>query len=163
MQNAGQPSQWHTAQWGMWGWFETILKLIGVVAGILAFAASNAASPLAIGDNPHLAALILLALLALGALAQVGIRFTQRETISFAFAILNLVGHLALLVAVLRVPDQPTLAMVFGGCYALGQLVKLQFLRATGYTEGGANTTAMLGVAALMAILYALLAVLMLF
>ena len=58
------------------------------------------------GDNPHLAAVILLALLTLASLAQVGIRFTQRETISLIFAVLNLLGHLGLLIALLRVPDR---------------------------------------------------------
>lgn len=162
MSNMTQSQGWHTAQWGTWGWAETILKLIAIVAGILAFINSDAAAPFLIGDNPHLAALVVLALLTLGALGQLGIRFMQRETISFGFAVLNLLGHLGLLIAVLRVPDQPTLSLVFGAFYTLGQIVKIQFLRVTGYTEGGASTRGMLIVSVVMAVAYALFAILML-
>ena len=176
MGNMTQSQGWHTAQWGTWGWFETILKLIAIGAGILAFAGSDAANALTVGASPagsntgtlvvvgnsHLAALVVLALLTLAALAQLGIRFMQRETISLGFAVLNLLGHLGLLVALLRVPDQPALPLIFGVFYLLGQIVKIQFLRVTGYTEGGANTTGMLRVAAIMAAIYALFAILML-
>ena len=34
--------------------------------------------------------------------------------------------------------------MIFGVFYVLGQVIKLQFLRVTGYTEGGANSSGML-------------------
>lgn len=163
MGNMTQSQGWHTTEWGVWGWIETILKLVALGAGILAFVASDAAAPLMIGDNPHPIALALIAFLALGALGQLGIRFVQREVSSFVFAILNLLGHAGLLVAVLRAPDQPTLALVFGGFYALGQIVKTQFLRVTGYTEGGANTAAMQIIAVVEAVLYAAFAISMLF
>lgn len=163
MQNSSQAQGWHTAEWGTWGWLETILKLIGAFAGVVAFVNSDSSAPLRIGDNPHLIALALFALLALGALAQVGIRFVQRETISFGFAILNLLGHAALLVAILRVPPDITMTTIFGAFYVLGQIVKLQFLRATGYTEGGSNSTGMQMVAVAQAAMYAVFAILMLF
>jgi hypothetical protein len=162
MQNSGQAQGWRTAEWGMWGWIETILKLVGVGAGILAFINSDASASLLVGDNPHLAALVVLVLLTLGAFLQLAVRFVQRETVSFGFAILNVLGHLGLLIAVLRVPDQPTLALVFGASYVLGQIVKLQFLRTTGHTEGGSNSAAMLGIAVAQGALYALFAILML-
>lgn len=163
MQNAGRTSQWHTAEWGAWGWLETILKLIAVFAGAVAFASTDASAPLRIGDNPHVIALALIALLALGSLAQVTIRFIQRETISFAFSLFNLAGHLAALVAVLRVPQPPTWVLLFGVFYLLGQLVKLQFLRVTGYTEGGSTSSGMQLVAVAQGAVYALFAILMLF
>ncbi|MCC6805353.1 MAG: hypothetical protein IT319_20910 [Anaerolineae bacterium] len=163
MGNMTQAQGWHTAEWGLWGWVETILKLVALGAGILAFVDSDAAAPLMIGDNPHPIALALIALLALGALGQLGIRFAQREVSSFVFAILNLLGHVGLLIAVLRIPDQPALSLVFGGFYALGQIVKVQFLRVTGYTEGGATPAAMQIIAVVEGVLYAAFAILMLF
>lgn len=153
---------WHTARWGTLGWAETILKLIGLGAGVLAFLNSDASAALRIGDNPHLAAAILLLVLTLGAVFQLVVRFGQKETISLGFAVLNLVGHLALLVALLRVPADVTLAVIFGVMYVLGQLVKLQFLRTTGYTEGGASTRAMMGVTAAITAAYLLLVILVL-
>jgi hypothetical protein len=149
-----QPLGWHTAQWGAWGWAETILKLIAIVAGIVAFFQSS--GDLVIGGNPHLAAVIVLALAALASIAQVVIRFTQKEIVSMIFALLNLLGHLGLLIALLRAPMAATFPVVFGVFYVLGQLTKLQFLRVTGYTEGGANSSAMLRTTTIIAALYAL-------
>ena len=160
MQQNAQTQGWHTAQWGTWGWAETILKLIAILAGIIAF--FQTAGDLVIGGNPHLAAVIVLALAALASIAQLGIRFTQKEIVSLIFAVLNLLGHFGLLIALLRVPTDLTLALVFGVFYVLGQLTKVQFLRVTGYTEGGANTSAMLRTTGVIAILYIVFTVLLL-
>lgn len=162
MHQETQPQGWHTSEWGAWGWLETILKLVALAAGVIAFFQSNAANPLVIGDNPHLAALILLGLETLGAVVQLGIRYVQREVVSFVFAILNLLGHLGLLVALLRVPTDLTLFIIFGVFYVLGQLVKIQFLRTSGYTEGGASSRGMIMVSLVMAASYAVFVVLML-
>ncbi|MBI1256056.1 MAG: hypothetical protein GC204_01170 [Chloroflexi bacterium] len=159
MQNL-QGQSWHTAQWGTWGWGETILKLIAIAAGIVAFFQS--AGDFVIGGNPHLAAVIVIALAALASVGQVGIRFMQKEIISLIFAVLNLLGHFGLLIALLRVPTDLTLALVFGVFYVLGQLTKLQFLRVTGYTEGGANTSAMLRVTGVITVIYIVFTVLLL-
>ncbi len=151
---------WHTSEWGAWGWAETILKLVALGAGIIAFLQSNAASPLVFGENPHLLAVILCGLMALGSVVQLGFRFLQREIISFAFAVVNLLGHFGMFIALLRVPAEMTLLVVFGVFYVLGQVVKVQFLRVTGYTEGPADSRGMIRVSWAMAAAYALLVVL---
>jgi len=120
-----------------------------------------AGSSFMLGGNPNLAALIVLALLTLASIAQVVIRFGQRETISMGFAVLNLLGHVALLIAVAQVPHHRLWPVLFGVFYVIGQLIKIQFLRVTGYTESGANTTGMLRTAGVMAVVYALFAILM--
>ena len=160
MQQNAQTQGWHTAQWGTWGWIETILKLIAIVAGIIAFVQSR--GEIVFSGNPHLAAVIVLALAALASIAQVVIRLTQKEIISTVFAILNLLGHFGLLIALLRVPPDLTLALVFGVFYVLGQLTKIQFLRVTGYTEGGANSSAMLRTTGVITLIYVVITVLLL-
>ncbi len=162
MQKNAQVQGWHTVEWGTWGWAETILKLIAIVLGILAFFGSNAASDLVIGGNPHLAAVILFALLTLFSVGQVGIRYTQKETVSMIFAVLNFLGHAALLIALLRVPTDLTLPILFGVFYTLGGIVKVQFMRVTGYTEGGADSPTMIRVAAIMALPYLVFVILLL-
>ena len=159
-QTQAEPARWHTAQWGTWGWAETILKLIAIVAGLIAFVQSR--GEFVLGGNPHLAAVIVLALLSLASIAQVVIRLTQKEIVSMIFAVLNLLGHFGLLIALLRVPPDRTLAIVFGVFYVLGQLTKVQFLRVTGYTESGANSSAMLRTTGVIAALYAVFIILVL-
>lgn len=158
MQNSAQG--WHVSEWGLWGWVETIFKVIALIAGIVAFFGANSANPLTIGGNPHLAAAILLALLTLLSLVALGIRFQQKEIISLIFGIMNFLGHLGLLIALLRLPDSMTLSIVFGIFYTIGQLTKLQFLNTSGYTESGQTKSGMLRFAVGMAVAYALFTIL---
>jgi hypothetical protein len=116
-----------------------------------------------IGGNPHLLAVALLALMTLAAFFQLFVRFIQKETLSFVFAVLNALGHLALLIALLRVPTSMTLAVVFGLMFVLGQAAKIRFLSLTGYTEGGSDVQQMKRVAAVMGFIYIALTVFALF
>jgi hypothetical protein len=153
---------WHTAEWGVWGWAETIVKLVGIGAGMLAFIQSDSSRAFVVGGNPHLAAVILLALLVLLTVGALAIRFGQREVISMIFAVLNFLGHVGLLIALLRVPDQRTLPIVFGVAFVLGELVKQRFLAVTGYTESGRSSSAMMNFSRGLAVVYALFTVLVL-
>jgi hypothetical protein len=143
MQVNTQVQGWHVTNWGLWGWAETALKAIGIGAGVLAFIASASTPDLVFGGNPELAAIILLALLTLGTVVALGLRLQQREIISIAFSVFNILGHIGLFIALLRVPDQNTLPVVFGVAYVLGELTKQRFLSLTGYTEAGQNSRSM--------------------
>ena len=139
-----QTQGWHVANWGLWGWIETGLKLVGIAAGILAFFNSSSVSTLTIGGNPHLAAVILLALLTLLTIGVIFIRIRQQEVISVIYAILSFLGHAGLLIALLRLPDQTTYAIIFGVFFALGELAKQRFLTISGYTENGMSSGSIL-------------------
>ncbi len=158
MQNSAQG--WHVAEWGLWGWVETLFKLVALIAGIAAFFASNSATPLTIGGNPHLAAAVVMLLLTLLSLVALAIRVQQKEIISLIFGIVNFLGHAGILHAILRLPDSMTLSLVFGVFYTVGQLTKLQFLNASGYTENGQTQSGMLRFAIGMAVAYALFTIL---
>src|SRR5258708_19996782 len=94
MQTTTTNQSWHMAQWGTWGWLETIAKCVALIAGFIAYFNTIPGASFMLGGNPHLAALILLALLTLASIAQVPIRFGQPETTSMVFAFLNLLGPL---------------------------------------------------------------------
>jgi hypothetical protein len=143
MQTTAQQG-WHTAQWGTWGWLETIVKSIALFIGFIAFF-STPMTGITLSGNPHLAALIVLALLTLGTVGQLVIRWQQREIISFIFAIFHFLGHAALLIALAQVPHDRLWPLLFGIFYTIGTLLKIQFLRITGYTESGATSSLMIG------------------
>jgi hypothetical protein len=153
---------WHTAQWGTWGWLETIVKCIAFLVGAAGLINPLPGVFMLIG-NPHLAALIVLTLLTLFAAGQVTVRFNQRETISFGFAIIHFLGNVAILIEVAQVPHHNLWPVLFGVIYVVGQLLKLQFLRTSAYTELGMDRPIMLRIASLIAGLYVLFTVLMLF
>lgn len=150
---------WHVADWGFWGWLETGLKLIGIVAGFVAFFNSSAVSALTIGGSPRLAAVILVAVLALAMIGVVFMRITQKEIISVIYSIVNALGHVALLFALLRVPTQTTLPIIFAVMFILGELAKQRFLAISGYTEGGQNSAAMVRFSRIVAAIYLVLAI----
>jgi len=144
MQSDTQSQQWHVAQWGLLGWIETILKLIAFGAGLLAFFVSLSAPGFILLGNPHLAAIVVLVFATLFVLGMVVLRFQQKEIISMIFGVLQALGFLGLLFALLRIIDVKGLALVFGLFWTAGQIVKLQFLRTTGYTELGITKDGMI-------------------
>ena len=150
---------WHVANWGFWGWLETAIKLIGIVAAYIAFFNSSGISDLTIGGSPRLAAIIVLALLTLAMVGVVFIRIMQKELISIGYSILNALGHIALLIALLRVPTQTTLAIIFAVAFVLGELAKQRFLAISGYVEGGSNTATMVMFSRTIAVVYLVLAI----
>lgn len=155
--NTGNTRTWHVDRWGVWGWIETVLKLIGLGAGLLAFFGSlSTTAGFMLGDNPNLAAVIVLALLTVASLGVLFVRYQQREVISMAFAVAQVLGHVGLLVALLRQPEQTTFAVIFGVFMVLGQLAKMVFLRVTGFTEAGQTPQAMQIATGVLAAFYAL-------
>ena len=134
------PIGWHIKNWGFWGWLETAIKSIGILAGWSAFANSLSTSEFMLANNPRLAAVIVLFLLALPLIGITFYRIYQREIITIIYTICSLTAHWAMLVAMLRTPDQRGIAIVFGVAFAIGELTKSYFLRTSGYTEGGLKT-----------------------
>jgi hypothetical protein len=144
MQQTAKSQGFFVGQWGVWGWVETILRVIGLVAGLGALSGPFAGGGIVIGGNPELGAVIVVALLTLIGLPLVLVRVGQRELISIAFAILNFLGHAALLIALLQIPVTLVPALVFGIFHILGLFAKFVFLRASGYTESGQTTPKMI-------------------
>ena len=137
---------WHVANWGTWAWIETGLKLVAIGAALLAFITSNAANPLIISGNPELAAVIFVGLMTLFTIVPLVLRFTQKEVISMIYAILNFLGHVGLLITLLRFQpsDSPVLPLIFALFMVFGELAKQRWLVISGYTENGQTTAQML-------------------
>lgn len=150
---------WHIAAWGFWGWAETVVKGIGIGAGLLALVNSFNGDDLMIGDNPRLAALVVSGLLTLFTLVALGLRIQQREIISLIFAILNFTAHVGVLLSILRVPDETTLPIVLGVSSFVGERIKDHFLIVSGYTELGQSTSQMRNFSNGLSLIYVLLVI----
>jgi hypothetical protein len=150
---------WHLQNWGIWGWAETALKLIGIAAVAFGLLGAVPTFSLNIPLNAKLLAVILLALLSLLSLVIITIRFGQREIIAFGFSILNALGHISALLLLLQSTVIPHYPAVFAITYLLGEAVKYQFLRVTGYTESGRDQKAMLQLPTALLVVYLLIAI----
>jgi hypothetical protein len=137
----GQAVAWHTRNWDTLGWLETLAKGVGIGAAVVgAFIAG--AAPIAV-SGLGLAAAAVAGLLTLASIVQLILRVKQREIISLAFAVANLLGAGALLRVVLTAPAMVWVPVTFGGAYLVGELIKQRFLAQSGYTEDGQTTRQM--------------------
>lgn len=157
-----KPSEkgWHVANWGLWGWIETALKLVTAGAGILAFLTSPSDAPLQLSGNPEQMPILLIAGGLIGLTGMAIFRVMQREIISIAFAISLWLGHVAMLIALLRLHGASPYGIVFALFYILGELAKQRFLAGTGYTEGGLSSRNIRAGSALLIGLYTVLLIL---
>lgn len=147
---------WHIADWGFWGWLETAVKGVGILAGIIAFISTSGEETRSFSDHPELGALIILGLFGVVAVAVLGLRVMQREIISIIFWLLSVFAHWGLFLALLRHPDARFFAVLFGLAFIAGEVVKQRFLVVSGYTENGQSTAAMVNFSRSIAFFYLL-------
>jgi len=159
MESTTQTQGWHVGKWGTYGWLETIARGIGIGLAFVALALSTLGRDMTISGNSELAAVILLALLTLLWTGVLYMRYQQREIIAMIFGIFNALGHAALLIALLKLPEQNVLAIGFAIAYIVAELIKRVFLTTTGYTESGRTPERMLMVSSVFTGVYILLLV----
>jgi hypothetical protein len=136
-----QTKTWHVASWGTLGWLETGAKVVGIIAGIIAFSTASSQPQLPLAGFANTAAAILLGLMTLGVIGSIFIRIYQREIISIIFAIASALGHAGMSFYLLRGMQDNTLPVIFGVAYIVGELIKQRFIATTGYSELGVNSS----------------------
>lgn len=123
---------WHMRRWGPLAWAETSLKSAGVVVGVAALISALGAA----ADGPsgiRRAQVIVLGLLSVGLLAAIADRLADREIVGVVFIVLMNVGHWCMTIALARDADLGAHLVVFCALMLTGDLVKLVFLRTTGF------------------------------
>jgi len=135
---------WHIKRWGILGWVETVLKVAAIGVAVILFINTSGADGLTLSGHPRLFSVILLALLTLATLGQISLRLKLKDIIAMAFAMGFLIGHLCLLIGMLRAPDVLSYPLAFGVLVLLGDVVKLRFMQVTHYTEAGVGTSGLI-------------------
>lgn len=127
-----RPGGWHVARWGPLGWTETVLKGGGVAVGVAALLVALG-EPADGASGARLAQVIILGLLSVGLVAAIADRVADREVIGVVFVIAMNLGHWCMTVALARDGDLAGYLVAFSALMLAGDLVKLVFLRATGF------------------------------
>jgi len=135
---------WHIATWGFLGWLETGIKLVGILSAVVAVTQIVPTESIEITGFLHGLTIAVIGLITLFILPVIFIRIYQREIISILFAIMNTIGHLAMLYFAVYTSEQSLLPVIFAVAYVFGELVKQRFLSTIGYTEMGQETSQML-------------------
>jgi hypothetical protein len=130
----GAERGWYVASWHPLAWLETELKVVAHVVALVALWNALGRSGWAWPAGLPLVQCVVLAFLALGLTAAIFDRLAEREVIAMAFVILNNLAHWGMVVALTSPPGPGALLRIFAVFMLAGDLVKLVFLRVSGFT-----------------------------
>lgn len=125
--------RWHIAQWGTLAWIETGIKLAAHAVAIVALLRALSGGPYALPEGWRLAQFALMGLMALGLVGAIFDRILEREIIAMAFVILNNVAHWGMAFALTASVGPGALLPLFCALMLAGDLVKLVFLKTSGF------------------------------
>ena len=157
MTTSREAPAWHVARWGLLGWIETAFKSAAFLCAYVALATSITTGWAAPGWI-RVAELVLIGIATAGLLAAIGDRLLEREIIAMVFVVFNNLAHLALLASLVTTAGPGRLLTVFALLMLCGELVKIRFLRSTGFTVRDTPAAVVIGLTAAYATLYALAA-----
>ena len=119
---------WHVARWGVLGWAETLVKLVGIV---LAIGAALRGGAWAFSSTHPLAHGLLLAI-TVGYVVAILDRWTDKEIVAMVFVLAMVLGHVAMAYASGR-SDWPGVTLrLFAASMLAGDLLKLAWFAKTG-------------------------------
>ncbi len=145
---------WHWANWGPLGLIETVIKGVAFLVAYAAFlrtANSSFVSP----AGAAAAEVILLGLAELGLLAAIRDRLIEREVTAFVFVLANNAAHLGLIWSLCTVKGAGAAVWMFALLMLAGELVKIAFLRTTGFTVRGHSSQLLVALTGVYAAIYA--------
>ncbi len=145
---------WHVAQWGTLGWIETAIKSVAFLCAYVALAMSITTG-WSIPRGVRVVEFVLIGVATLGLLAAIGDRLLEREVVSMVFVVFNDLAHLALLTSLVTTAGPGRLLTAFAVLMTCGELVKIRFLRTTGFTVRNTPTSVVIGLVTAYALVYA--------
>jgi hypothetical protein len=151
--------RWHVGDYGLLGWAETGVKAVAFAIAYVALARALDGD-LATPGGVQIAELVLLGVAELGLLLAIGDRLIQRELIAAVFVLFANTAHLCMLYALCTVPGPGHLLTYFCAFMLAGELVKLLFLRETGFTVRETAPVVVQGLVVAYALIYAVAIVL---
>lgn len=134
---------WYIGNWSGLALIETLLKLAGLAAAIIALIQAFSGTPVS-PTGTQLLQVLTLGILALGLVGAIGDRLIEREIIAMGFVLLNNIGHWGMVFALLRSPLPGALLLIFAGLFLLGDLVKVRWLLTSGFTVRNVPTRVLL-------------------
>ena len=152
------PPAWHIGDWGPLAWAETALKTAGILVGIAALLTASDHEPDG-ASGARLAAVVILAVLSLGLVAGILDRLAGRELVGFLFILGMVAGHVAMTVALARDGGLEGYLAAFAALMLAGDLVKLVFLRTTGFRARDVPPAVVYGLTSSYAVAYVALLV----
>ena len=145
------------ARWGRLGWIETCIKSAAFLCAY-AVLASSITTGWSTPGRVRVAELVLIGIATIGLLAAIGDRLLEREIVSMVFVCFNNLAHVALLASLLTTAGPGRLLTAFAVLMICGELVKIRFLRSTGFAVRKTPASIVIGLTTAYAAVYALAA-----
>ena len=137
---------WYLGKWPILAWLETFIKVLALAIGFFALTnAFRSDAQLAFPEGVKLAQFTIQAMLTLGLIAAIFDRIQEREIIAMIFLILNNLGHIGILSALLNPFFQSNLLISFWILMLLGDVTKVFFLRFHKFSVRNASPAVMYG------------------
>ena len=145
--------RWHVGDYGWLGWAETGVKAVAFAVAFVAVAHALDRE-LATPHGIHVFELIVLGVAELGLVLAIGDRIIERELIALGFVLFANAAHLCMLFAILSVPGPGVLLSAFCALMFAGEMIKLGFLRSTGFRVREVAPVVVQGLVAAYAVIY---------
>ncbi len=129
--------RWYVGNWSPLGWLETVIKAAAFVVAFSTLATALSNGVFTAPSGIRLVQVIVLVLLTLGLVGAIFERYMQREIIAMVFVLVNNVAHWGMVYALLVLPDIGNALPIFVSLMLCGDVVKLVWLRVSGYTQDG--------------------------
>lgn len=155
MTPAPETNQWHVARWGALGWIETGIKSAAFLCAYVALA-SSITTGWSTPNGIRTVELVLVGIATLGLVAAIGDRVLEREIVSMVFVCFNNLAHLTLLASLVTASGPGRLLTAFALLMTCGELVKIRFLRSTGFTVRNTPASIVIGLTTAYAMVYVL-------
>lgn len=129
--------RWYVGNWSPLGWLETVIKAAAFLVAFITLANALSNGVFTAPSGIRLVQVIVLAVLALGLIGAIVERYMQREIIAMVFVLLNNIAHWGMVYALLTLADVDNPLTIFAALMLCGDVVKLVWLRVSGYTQDG--------------------------
>jgi uncharacterized membrane protein YidH (DUF202 family) len=146
---------WHVASWPALAWLETAVKLVALGVGVDAFVRAGGGSP-DFGAG-RVAQIAILGVLCLGLLAAIVDRLANREIVAMGFVVLNNLGHLAMLTALVMHAGTDGHLVLFASLMLAGDIIKIVFLKTSNFTVRDTPAAVLFGLTSAYVVGYAAL------
>ncbi len=138
-------NKWHVSNWDRLGWIETALKILAFIFAYQMLYETLKQSNFALPQGHYIVIWIIQIVLSMGLIAAIFDRYQNKEMFSMIFVVLNNFAHWSIVIVLGNPTIQSNTLILFFTLMLLGDLVKIIFLKTSGYSVVGVPKSVLYG------------------
>ncbi len=137
--------KWYFGNWQVLGWVETGFKIFAFMFAYVLFYNALSNGNFVIPHGKILIVWIVQIILSLGLLAAIFDRYNNKEIFAMIFVLFNNLAHWGIVIAILNASNLSINLIFFYSLMLIGDLVKIIFLKTSGFKVDGVPQYALYG------------------